>query len=64
MAHPEEALHWSNHVFPSPSDFQIMVNSYLKNNMGLHLPENTNLMEKLWFTQYSMSSHPGTVGEI
>jgi len=51
MSHPEEALHWSNHVFPSPNDFQLMVLSYLRNNMGLNLPENTNLMEKLWFTE-------------
>ena len=28
-----------------------MVLSYLRNNMGLNLPENTNLMEKLWFTE-------------
>jgi len=60
MEHPEEALHWSNQVFPSTNDFQMMVKSYLQHNMGLHLPENTNLMEKLWFTKELSSNalHP------
>ena len=50
MAHPEEALHWGSEVFPSESDFQLMVKSYLKNNMGIKLPEdNTDLMKTLWF---------------
>ena len=42
MAHPEEALHWGSEVFPSKSDFEAMVRSYLVNNMGIKLTKDAN----------------------
>ena len=60
MAHPEEALHWGSAVFPSKSDFEAMVRSYLVNNMGIKLPDDTNLMESLWFPDKLVDqTHPG-----
>ena len=63
MAHPEEALHWGSEVFPSESDFQMMVLSYLSNNMGVKLAKDTNLMDTLWFKTDPLSKnhllHPG-----
>ena len=32
MEHPEEALHWSNQVFPSTNDFQMMVKVGVNSN--------------------------------
>ena len=60
MAHPEEALHWGSEVFPSKSDFEAMVRSYLVNNMGIKLTKDANLMESLWFPDQSADqTHPG-----
>ena len=60
MAHPEEALHWGSQVFPSKSEFEAMVRSYLVNNMGIKLTKDANLMESLWFPDQSADqTHPG-----
>jgi len=61
MSHPEEALHWGSEVFPSENDFQMMVQSYLSNNMGIQLPKNANLMDTLWFKskdEPNLPQHP------
>ena len=60
LAHPEEALHWGSEVFPSEADFQLMVKSYLLNNMGIKLPDETNLMKALWFDDQNPGTHPGS----
>ena len=59
MAHPEEALHWGSQVFPSEQDFLMMAKSYLINNMGIKLPQDTNIMETLWFVNGEAKPHPG-----
>lgn len=60
MAHPEEALHWGSQVFPSEQDFLMMAKSYLINNMGIKLPQDTNIMETLWFVNGEAKPHPDT----
>jgi hypothetical protein len=65
LAHSEESLHWggggpsaskNSVIFPSKKDFQMMVHSYLDNNMGLKLPPDTDFMDKLWFFEDSFQS--------
>lgn len=61
MAHPEEALHWGSQVFPSKSDFDMMVRSYLEHNMGIKLHKDADIMETLWFPDKTAPSSAGIV---
>ncbi len=57
LSDENENLFWTDvqgkHIFPSATDFESMVRSYLDNNMGIKLAKDDDLLKILWFESTS-----------